>query len=151
MLNSVTLIGNLGRDAELRYTPSGVAVANLSVATSERWKDKESGEARERTEWHRIVAWSKLAEIAGELYTKGKQILVEGTLQTRKWTDDNDIVRYTTEIRATRLRLLGPAPAGAGQNAPVPSDADAPPAVAAAAAQSTEQPAPVRVEDDIPF
>ena len=87
-MNKVILIGNLGKDPEIRYTPSGTAVANFSIATSESWTDKESGEKRERTEWHRIVAWGKLAEICGEYLHKGKQVYVEGRIQTRDWEDN---------------------------------------------------------------
>src|SRR5437588_13074725 len=98
-VNKVILIGNLGRDPEIRYTPSGLAVANLTIATSEVWKDKQSGENQERTEWHRIVMYQRLAEIAGEYLRKGAKIFIEGRLQTRKWQDKNTGQdRYTTEI-----------------------------------------------------
>lgn len=105
-VNKVILIGNLGSDPELRYTPNGVAVANFSVATSERWNDKD-GKSQERTEWHRIVAWRKLAEIAGEYLKKGRQVFVEGKLQTRSWEDQDGVKRYMTEIIADNIQMLG--------------------------------------------
>jgi single-strand DNA-binding protein len=105
-VNKVLLIGNLGNDPELRYTPGGVAVANFSIATSDRWTDKD-GKPQERTEWHRIVAWRKLAEIAGEYLKKGKQVYVEGKLQTRNWEDKEGAKRYITEIVADNIQMLG--------------------------------------------
>jgi single-strand DNA-binding protein len=106
-INKVILIGRLGSDPEVRYTPSGVAVANFNIATSEEWKDKESGEKRERTEWHRIVVWRRLGEICGEYLSKGRQVYVEGRLQTRDWEDRDGNKRYTTEIVATDVQFLG--------------------------------------------
>ena len=106
-INKVILIGRLGSDPEVRYTPSGVAVANFNIATSEEWKDKDSGEKKERTEWHRIVAWRRLGEICGEYLSKGKQVYVEGRLQTRDWEDRDGNKRYTTEIVATDVQFLG--------------------------------------------
>lgn len=97
-INKVILIGNNGKDPEIRYTPEGKAIANLNVATSESWKDKQSGEKKEKTEWHRVVIFGKLAEIAGEYVRKGSKIYLEGKLQTRKWTDNSGQDRYTTEI-----------------------------------------------------
>ncbi|WP_343189056.1 single-stranded DNA-binding protein [Buchnera aphidicola (Chaitoregma tattakana)] len=97
-VNKVILIGNLGQDPEVRYMTNGVAVANMNIATSETWKDKNTGEIREKTEWHRIVLFNKLAEIAREYLKKGAQVYIEGSLQTRKWQDQNNIDRYTTEI-----------------------------------------------------
>lgn len=106
-VNKVILIGNLGRDPEVRYTPNGLAVANINVATTESWKDKQSGETQEKTEWHRIVMYSRLAEIAGEYLRKGSKIYIEGRLQTRKWQDKNTGQdRYTTEIVADSLQML---------------------------------------------
>ena len=105
-LNKVMLIGRLGSDPEIRYTPDGTAVANFSIATSEEWKDKNSGEKKERTEWHRIVAWRKLGELCGEYLSKGRQIYVEGRLQTRSWEKDG-VTRYTTEIVASDVQFLG--------------------------------------------
>src|SRR3989339_1491567 len=105
-LNKAMIIGRLGRDPEIRYTPGGVAVANFSVATSEEWKDKESNEKKERTEWHRIVAFGKLGEICGEYLSKGKQIYVEGRIQTRSWEDKDGNKKYTTEIVASDVQFL---------------------------------------------
>lgn len=105
-VNKVILVGHLGRDPELRYTPSGTAVANFTLATNDAWTDK-SGERQERTEWHRIVVWGKQAEIAGEYLGKGKQVFIEGSLQTREWNDREGNKRQTTEIRAQRVIMLG--------------------------------------------
>ena len=105
-LNKVMLIGRLGNDPEIRYTPDGTAVANFSIATSEEWKDKNSGEKKERTEWQRIVAWRKLGEVCGEYLSKGRQFYVEGRLQTRSWEKDG-VTRYTTEIVASDVQFLG--------------------------------------------
>src|SRR6516164_8039698 len=105
-VNKVILVGNLGRDAELRYTPAGAAVATINMATTEVWNDK-SGQRQERTEWHRVVLWGKSAESLAEYLTKGKQIYVEGRLQTRQWDDKDGNKRYTTEIRGDRVVLLG--------------------------------------------
>ena len=109
-VNKVILVGNLGRDAELKYTPSGAAVSNFSIATSESWKDKNSGERKEKTEWHRIVLWGKTAENLSQYLLKGKQIFVEGRLETRQWEDKEGQKRSTTEVRVgpgDRLVLLG--------------------------------------------
>jgi len=105
-VNKVILVGNLGRDAELRYTPGGAAVATINMATTEIWNDK-GGQRQEKTEWHRIVLWGKTAESLNEYLTKGKQIYVEGRLQTRQWDDKDGNKRYTTEIRGDRVVLLG--------------------------------------------
>ena len=113
-VNKVILVGNLGRDAELRYTPGGAPVATLNLATTEVWNDKASGQKQEKTEWHRIVLWGKSAESLSEYLTKGKQIYVEGRLQTRKWQDKDGNDKYTTEIRADRITLLGGGGGGAG-------------------------------------
>src|SRR4051812_43740861 len=106
-VNKVILIGNLGADPELRYTPSGQPVANFRIATSESWMDKQ-GQKQERTEWHRIVAWGKLAELCGEYLKKGRQVYIEGKLQTRQWEDRDKNKRFTTEIQARELTFLGP-------------------------------------------
>ena len=106
-LNKVMLIGNLGRDPEVRYTSDGKPVANFTMATTDRWSDATSGERREKTEWHRIVVWGKQAEIAGEYLRKGRQVYVEGSLQTREWTDRDGNKRQTTEVRAQRFQMLG--------------------------------------------
>ena len=112
-VNKVILVGNLGRDAELRYTPGGAAVATLNMATTEIWNDK-AGQRQEKTEWHRIVLWGKTAESLNEYLTKGKQIYVEGRLQTRQWDDKDGNKRYTTEIRGDRIVLLGGGSGGGG-------------------------------------
>jgi single-strand DNA-binding protein len=112
-VNKVILVGNLGRDAELRYTPGGAAVATLNLATTEIWNDK-GGQRQEKTEWHRIVLWGKTAESLSEYLTKGKQIYVEGRLQTRQWDDKDGNKRYTTEIRGDRIVLLGGGGSGGG-------------------------------------
>ena len=106
-VNKVILVGNLGKDPEVRYSPNGGAVANITIATSESWKDKTSGEKQEKTEWHRVVFFGRLAEIAGEYLKKGAQIYVEGRLQTRKWQDKEGKDRYTTEIVANEMQMLG--------------------------------------------
>ncbi|MFC4159534.1 single-stranded DNA-binding protein [Chitinimonas lacunae] len=107
-LNKVLLIGNLGRDPEVRYMPNGEAVANFSIATTEKWKDKSSGQMQEKTEWHNIVMYRRLAEIAGQYLKKGSQVYIEGRLQTRKWQDKNtNQDRYTTEIIADEMKMLG--------------------------------------------
>jgi single-strand DNA-binding protein len=113
-VNKVILVGNLGRDAELRYTPGGAPVATLNLATTEVWNDKASGQKQEKTEWHRIVLWGKSAESLSEYLTKGKQIYVEGRLQTRKWQDKDGHDKYTTEIRGDRIVLLGGGGGGGG-------------------------------------
>ena len=119
-VNKVIIIGNLGADPEIKYTPSGnVPVANLRVATTDRWQDKSSGEWQERTEWHRIVAWRHLAERAQRFLRKGKQIYVEGRLETRKWQDRDGNDRYTTEIVARDLMILGRRDEGEGGGQPV--------------------------------
>ncbi len=105
-VNKVIIVGNLGRDPEVRYTPDGTAVANFSVATSDQWTDKQTGEKKERTEWHRIVAWRRLGEICGEYLSKGRQVYVEGKLQTRSWEQDG-VTRYTTEIIASDVQFIG--------------------------------------------
>ena len=105
-VNKVMLIGNLGTDAEVRYTPNGNAVANITLATSMTWRDKQSGEMQERTEWHRIVFFNRLAEIVGEYLNKGSKIYIEGSLRTRKWQDKSGIDRYTTEIIANEMHML---------------------------------------------
>jgi single-strand DNA-binding protein len=112
-VNKVILVGNLGRDAELRYTPGGAAVATLNMATTEVWNDK-AGQRQEKTEWHRIVLWGKPAESLTEYLTKGKQVYIEGRLQTRQWDDKDGNKRYTTEIRGDKIVLLGGGGSGGG-------------------------------------
>ena len=139
-VNKVILVGNLGRDPEVRYTASGTPVANFTMATTERWSDAASGERKEKTEWHRVVVWGKQAEIAGEYLRKGRQVYVEGALQTREWTDREGNKRQTTEIRAQRFQMLG----GRGE-------AEGAPAAPEAAAGELAEPDRAYGEDDIPF
>ena len=122
-VNKVIIVGNLGRDPETRYMPNGDAVTNIAVATTESWKDKTSGEKKELTEWHRITFYRKLAEIAGQYLKKGSQIYIEGRLQTRKWTDKENVERYTTEIIADSMQMLGSRQGmGGGGGAPMDDD-----------------------------
>ena len=120
-VNKVILVGNLGRDAELRYTPGGAAVATINMATTDVYKDRE-GQKKEDTQWHRVVLWGRTAESLHEYLTKGKQIYVEGRLQTRKWTDKDGVEKYTTEIRGDRVVLLGGGGGGGGQRSARPAD-----------------------------
>ena len=113
-VNKVILIGNLGQDPEVRYMPNGNAVANVTLATSESWKDRNTGEQQERTEWHRVVFFRRLAEIAGEYLKKGSKVYIEGKLQTRKWQDQNGQDRYTTEIVADEMQMLDSRGGGGG-------------------------------------
>lgn len=115
-VNKAILVGRLGRDPEIRFSTNGDPVANLALATSENWKDK-NGEKQERTEWHRVVAFGKLADIIGKYLAKGAQIYVEGKIRTRKWTDNQGVEKYTTEIHADEMRMLGSKQDGAGQGA----------------------------------
>ena len=141
-VNKVILVGNLGRDAELRYTSGGAAVATLNLATTEVWNDK-SGQRQEKTEWHRVVVWGKQAESLQEYLTKGKQIYVEGRLQTRQWDDKDGNKRYTTEIKADRITLLGGGGRGAGG-----SERSSSPAAGGGGDESPIEP---MTDDDIPF
>ena len=154
-VNKVILIGNLGKDPEVRYAPSGSAICNITLATSRVSKDKTSGEKQEQTEWHRVVFFDRLAEVAGEYLKKGKSVYVEGRLQTRKWTDKEGVERYSTEIIGNEMTMLGSREGGGGADdmgaAPAPRSAPAP------------RPAPVSkpaaksatgfddMDDDIPF
>ena len=113
-INKVILVGNLGKDPEVRYMPSGGAVANLTIATAESWKDKTTGEQKEQTEWHRVVMFGRLGEIAGEYLKKGSQVYIEGKLQTRKWQDKDGQDKYTTEIVANEMQMLGGRSGGGG-------------------------------------
>lgn len=163
-VNKVIIVGNLGKDPEMRTFPSGGRVCNVTIATSERWKDKTSGEMKEATEWHRVVFNDRLAEIAGEYLRKGSQVYVEGSLRTRKWTDKDGIEKYTTEIRADEMKMLGKRE---GMGGPSGGDDDggydsaprrsAPPA-ARAPAPAASRPAASKpasgfddMDDDIPF
>ena len=122
-VNKVIIVGNLGRDPETRYMPNGEAVTNIAVATTESWKDKTSGEKKELTEWHRITFYRKLAEIAGQYLKKGSQVYIEGRLQTRQWTDKENVERYTTEIIADSMQMLGSRQGmGGGSGAPMDDD-----------------------------
>jgi single-strand DNA-binding protein len=124
-INKVILVGNLGADPETRAMPSGSSVTNLRIATSESWKDKQSGEQQERTEWHRVAIFGKLAEIAGEYLKKGSQVYVEGSLRTRKWQDKQGVERYSTEIVATEMQMLGGRGGGGDRAAGVAGSAPA--------------------------
>ncbi len=124
-VNKVILVGKLGADPEVRYTSGGSAVATFSIATNERWSDKNTGEKQERTEWHRIVAWGRLGEICGEYLSKGKQVYIEGRLQTRSWDDRDGNKRYTTEVVAASMVMLG-SPTGSGRAAEDFPESDAP-------------------------
>jgi len=139
-INKVILIGRLGKDPEIRYTPGGAAVANFTMATSEEWRDKETGEKQERTEWHRIVAWRRLGEICGEYLKKGSQVYIEGRIQTRDWEDRDGVRRYTTEIIAQSMQMLDRA-GSPGRDVSAASKEDGFP---------MEEPVSIP-EDDIPF
>ncbi len=172
-INKVILIGNLGRDPEVRYTPSGAAVCNVSVATTRNWKDKSSGDKVEETEWHRVVFYDRLAEIAGEYLKKGRPVYVEGRLKTRKWQDKDGKDNYTTEIVAEQMQLLGGREGGGGgggygggqggnpedYSQEAPSAPSRPAARPTAAQRPAPAPAPTQksstgfddMDDDIPF
>jgi single-strand DNA-binding protein len=164
-VNKVIIVGNLGRDPEMRSFPSGDRVANVTIATTDRWKDKTSGEMKEATEWHRVVFNGRLAEIAGEYLRKGSQVYLEGSLRTRKWTDKDGVEKYTTEIRADQMQMLGKregmgGPSGdddGGGYDSAPRRA-APPSRAPASAPAAQRPAASKpasgfddMDDDIPF
>jgi single-strand DNA-binding protein len=155
-VNKVILIGNLGRDPETRYMPDGGAITNISIATTENWKDKQ-GEKQEKTEWHRVAFFGKLAEIAGEYLKKGSQVYVEGRLQTRKWQDKDGVDKYTTEIVANAMQMLGSRQGMGGADR---GGGDAPPEREAGASRGAAKPAAAGkpaggkfddFEDDIPF
>jgi single-strand DNA-binding protein len=154
-VNKVIVLGNLGRDPEIRYTPNGAAICNVSIATARNWKSKDSGERQEETEWHRVVFYDRLAEIAGEYLTKGKPVYIEGRLKTRKWQDKEGKDNYTTEIIADSMQLLGGREDGGGEREQQPRQAAAPAPRPAAA----PRPAPksgtsfdnMDDGDDIPF
>ena len=144
-VNKVIIVGNLGRDPEMRTFPSGDQVANVTIATTDKWKDKQSGEMREATEWHRVVFNGRLAEIVGQYLRKGSQVYVEGSLRTRKWTDQSGVEKYSTEIRADQMQMLGGRPEGAAP-APAPRPAPAPPPAQRSAGSGFDD-----MDDDIPF
>ena len=163
-VNKVIVVGNLGRDPEMRSFPSGDQVANVTIATTDKWKDKQTGEMKEATDWHRVVFNGRLAEIVGQYLRKGSQVYVEGSLRTRKWTDKDGIEKYTTEIRADQMQMLGSRQGmggpggddggGGGYEAPRQSA----PARAPAAAAPRQAPAASKaasgfddMDDDIPF
>jgi single-strand DNA-binding protein len=151
-INKVILIGNLGRDPEVRYLPDGAAVTNISVATTDTWKDK-SGEKQERTEWHRVAFFGRLAEIAGEYLKKGSQVYIEGSLRTRKWQDKDGQDRYTTEIVASEMKMLGSRGGGAEPMTREPAPAAAAPAAGGGGAkpQGKKGGGFDDMDDDIPF
>ena len=166
-VNKVIIVGNLGKDPEMRSFPNGDQIANVTIATTDKWKDKQTGEAKEATEWHRVAFGGRLAEIAGQYLRKGSQVYIEGSLRTRKWTDKDGIEKYTTEIRADQMQMLGSrqgmgggggdeggggyeprrAPAAAAPRAPAPLAARAAAPAAAARAPSGFD----DMDDDIPF
>ena len=173
-VNKVIIVGNLGRDPEMRTFPSGDQVANVTIATTDKWKDKQSGEMREATEWHRVVFNGRLAEIAGQYLRKGSQVYVEGSLRTRKWTDQSGVEKYSTEIRADQMQMLGSrqgmgGPQGGGhddggygggeEQAPRRAPAPRAPMAAPAPRPVPQAPAPAPraasgfddMDDDIPF
>jgi single-strand DNA-binding protein len=155
-VNKVIVMGNLGRDPETRYSPDGAAVTNITIATSRTWKDKTSGERKEETEWHRIVFYGRLAEIAGEYLKKGRPVFVEGRLKTRKWQDKEGQDRYTTEIIAEEMQLLGGREGGGGgdeDGGGYASSGSSAPRANAGAASGARKPAPNfdDMDDDIPF
>ncbi len=147
-VNKVILIGNLGKDPEIRYTPSNLAIANITIATTEAWKDKQSGENQERTEWHRIVFYNRLAEIAGEYLRKGSKVFIEGRLQTRKWQDKNGQDRYTTEIIADSMQMLD-SKGSSGSNSSHTNEAPA--AEQRTSAEMPQSESADNFDDDIPF
>ncbi len=148
-INKVILVGNLGNDPDVRYTQDGRAIANVSIATSESWKDKNTGETVDRTEWHRVVFFNRLGEIVAEYLKKGSQIYVEGRLQTRKWQDKEGNDRYTTEIVANEMQMLGGRSMGGGSadSAPMNNTPDSD----SMSGQSAPAPADDSFDDDIPF
>jgi single-strand DNA-binding protein len=142
-VNKVIIVGNVGRDPETRYMPSGDAVTNISVATSDRYKDKQTGEMKENTEWHRIAFFGKLAEIAGQYLKKGSQVYVEGRLRTRKWTDQSGQEKYSTEIIADSMQMLGARMAGSGDAGDRPKSPESTPSQVPGGLGA--------MDDDIPF
>ncbi len=151
-VNKVILIGNLGNDPEIRYTPSGSAVANLSLATSETWRDKQSGELQDRTEWHRLVFFNRLAEIVGEYLRKGSKVYVEGTLRTRKWQDKSGMDRFTTEIIASEMHMLDSRSAGSsGVEQQQATKEVSEPATSTETETNTDTSSNGGSDDDIPF
>lgn len=151
-VNKVIIVGRLGQDPEVRYAPSGAAFANITVATSEQWRDKQTGEQKEQTEWHRVVISGKLAEIAGEYLRKGSEVYLEGKLRTRKWTDHNGVDKYTTEIQVGingTMQMLGGKQVGNEQNMSTRNSAQ--PQTPAAEQKYERSEPPMDFDDDIPF
>lgn len=146
-VNKVILVGNLGKDPEVRYTPSGAAVANFSIATTDKWTNKQTGKPEERTEWHRIVVWGKLAELCKEYLSKGRAVYVEGRLQTRSWDDKDGNKKYTTEIIANTVQFLG------GRGGAQDSGSTGTPSGGSSGGSTEESsgPPPFDDSDDIPF
>ena len=144
-INKVIIVGNLGGDPETRYMPSGSAVTNLTVATNESWKDKQTGEQKDRTEWHKVAMFNRLAEIAAEYLRKGSQVYIEGKLRTRKWQDKSGQDRWTTEIIADEMQMLGGRGGSGGGSAPMSSGQDSGPP------STPPQAGPDDFDDDIPF
>jgi single-strand DNA-binding protein len=144
-INKVIIVGNLGGDPETRYMPSGSAVTNLTVATNESWKDKQTGAQKDRTEWHKVAMFNRLAEVAAEYLRKGSQVYIEGKLRTRKWQDKSGQDRWTTEIVADEMQMLGGRGGSGGGSAPMSSDQDSGPPGA------PPQAGPDDFDDDIPF
>ena len=157
-VNKVILMGNLGRDPEVRYSPDGAAVCNVSIATTSSWKDKNSGERREETEWHRVVFYNRLAEIAGEYLKKGRPVYVEGRIKTRKWQNKEGVDQFTTEVVADNMQLLGGRDGGDGGSSGGNEGGSSAPRPAARAQQAARPAAPAAggenlsdMDDDIPF
>ncbi|MDX1499769.1 MAG: single-stranded DNA-binding protein [Woeseiaceae bacterium] len=148
-INKVIIVGNLGADPETRYMPSGSAVTNLSVATSETWKDKQTGEQKERTEWHKVAMFNRLAEIAAEYLRKGSQVYIEGKLRTRKWQDRDGNDRWTTEIVADEMQMLGGRGGGGGGAGSMGSGAGG--SGGSGGSRGAPAPGPDDFDDDIPF
>lgn len=145
-INKVIIVGNLGADPETRYMPSGDAVTSIRVATTDKWKDKQSGEMQESTEWHSISFFGKLAEIASQYLKKGSQVYIEGKLQTRKYTDKNGVEKFATSIKADTMQMLGGRQEGGEQRQAAPQRQQRPAAAPAAAPQGFDH-----IDDDIPF
>lgn len=145
-VNKVIVVGNLGRDPEIRTFPSGDQVANVTIATTDKWKDKQSGEMKEATEWHRVVFNGRLAEIAGQYLRKGSHVYVEGSLRTRKWTDQSGVEKYSTEIRADQMQMLGGRSGGSEAPAPTPQRQAPPPKPAPPAGSGFDD-----LDSEIPF
>ncbi len=156
-VNKVIVVGNLGRDPETRYMPSGDAMTSIAVATTDKWRDKATGEQKEATEWHRIAFFGKLAEIAGQYLKKGSQVYVEGKLRTRKYTDKDGIEKYSTEIVADSMQMLGSRMGGGGGSAPMDDSGYSAPSRAPASQGAGAARAPAKapnlsdIDDDIPF